>query len=218
MLHFVANQKLTLPDAAISDDSLVARLCAGDRAAMGLIFDRHRDAVFRFALAFTGNRDMAHDVTQETFLQLVLKPDGFDPQRGALAAFLCGIARNCARAALRDNSIERNLELPEDDELSEPAALVINDGAGTAFNALSRSEDERLLWAAIRQLPEHYREVLILVELQDFSYAQAASLLAVEIGTVRSRLSRAKERMASLLKPYLTNAPLTKSPSNELAS
>jgi RNA polymerase sigma-70 factor, ECF subfamily len=185
----------------VTDIQLLARLRQGEQAALAQLFARHRDAVYRFALAFTANSSVADDVTQETFMQLLLKPEGFDETRGSLAGYLCGIARNCARAALRESPLERNIEWEEDDSSAQAALYEPRDM--TAIDLLARSEEEHQLWRAIRKLPAHYREVLILVELQDFSYVQAAELLAIELGTVRSRLSRAKERLAALLAPSL---------------
>jgi RNA polymerase sigma-70 factor, ECF subfamily len=183
----------------MSDTQLLACLKQGEQSALAQLFVKHRDAVHRFALAFTASTSVADDVTQETFMQLLLKPDGFDEARGSLAGYLCGIARNCARAALRETPAERNVEWEEDDSSVQTALYAPREM--TALDALAKSEEEHQLWRAIRKLPAHYREVLILVELQDFSYAQAAQLLAIELGTVRSRLSRAKERLATLLAP-----------------
>jgi RNA polymerase sigma-70 factor, ECF subfamily len=187
------------------DQTQVAALRAGDCSALEQIFCRHRDTVYRFAMAFTGNVETANDVTQETFLQLVQKPHGFDPTRGALGAYLCGVARNCARAMLREAPFEKNLELPDSDDpvwLTKDADTTLTT---SAFDLLANNERDAALWRALRALQPHYREVLILVEMQDFTYAQAAQILEVEIGTVRSRISRGKQRLQTVLQSFAPN-------------
>jgi RNA polymerase sigma-70 factor, ECF subfamily len=176
-----------------SDESDLDRARRGDEAAFASLFRRHGPKVYRFAWLLTGSESLADDVTQETFVRLLDGAVGFDPARGSLPAYLCGIARHLASRAsdtrisyVDDIDVQR--EAQPDDE-APPLPL----------DALERSRALEQLYAAVRRLPSGYREVLILVELQEMSYADAAAVAGIELGTVRSRLSRAKSRLAALL-------------------
>jgi RNA polymerase sigma-70 factor (ECF subfamily) len=163
---------------------------AGDERAFTALYRRHSDAVYRYAWLLTGSESAAADAMQEAFIELI-EGDGFDPDRGSIAAYLCGIARHRAFRA-----IDRRLVPVEriDDLLdSEPDMQPLPQDALERGRALER------LYAAIRTLPAPFREVLILVELQELPYAEAAAIAGIEIGTVRSRLSRAKARLAAIL-------------------
>jgi RNA polymerase sigma-70 factor (ECF subfamily) len=180
--------------AVDADLDEMRRARAGDERAFTALYRRHSGAVFRFAWLLTGSESLANDVTQETFIELLEGVDGFDPARGSLAAYLCGIARF---RAYRVN--DRRIDSVAD--IEEVGAVA---GAGPVpelpLDALERSRSIGRLYDAIRRLPAPYREVLILVELQEMAYADAAAIAGIELGTVRSRLSRAKARLADMLK------------------
>jgi RNA polymerase sigma-70 factor (ECF subfamily) len=184
----------SLPDKA-DDAALLARLQAGETLALQGLYQRHKDGVYRFALAFCGTRHLAADVTQETFLQLVRRPTGYDPAAGPLGAYLAGIARNLARRALGETAREEILPAA-DDPAGEP---LPGDPAGEPLTRLLQDETAERVRRAVYQLPPHYREVVILVELQDTSYASTAQILGIELGTVRSRLARARALLARAL-------------------
>ena len=179
---------------ASSDAALLARIRAGDAVALSTVYRRHGAAVFRFACLHAPSRDAAADATQETFLWLATHgASGFAAARSSLAAFLCGVARN---HGLRIRAVEaRFTELPEDEHDDhghgghEP---VIDD----ALSHLLARERGVALLSALATLPTEQREVIALVEFEDFSYADAASIIGCPIGTVRSRLSRAKVALA----------------------
>ena len=176
-----------------SDAALLARIRAGDAVALSTVYRRHGAAVFRFACLHAPSRDAAADATQETFLWLATHgASGFDAARSSLAAFLCGVARN---HGLRMRAVEaRFTELPEDDHDQGHAGHqpVIDDALS---HLMARGRVEALL-AALATLPAEQREVIALVEFEDFSYADAANIIGCPIGTVRSRLSRAKVALA----------------------
>jgi RNA polymerase sigma-70 factor, ECF subfamily len=187
------------PDPAL-DAERVRRLSQGDRSALAAIYGAHKDRVYRFALAFCASRDLAADATQETFLALAEKPGNYDPGSGALAAYLCGVVRNVSRRLTR--------ELTREDGLDESTEDVgVWQTAPSPLNCLLRHESARLVQQALRELPAHYREALILVELQDESYASASQILAVPVGTIRSRLSRGKALLAERLAALSDAAP-----------
>lgn len=182
--------------AAIADGDALTRCAAGDMQALAQLYRRHGAAVYRYAWLLTGSDAVAADVVQETFVALLDRASGFDPARGSCAAYLCGIARHLAARQF-------DLRLDTSDEI-EP--LVDRHGSvnGSAPPPLPPSQAERAqalgrLYAAIRRLPPHYRDVLVLVELQELSYAEVAAIAGIELGTVRSRLARARERLRELL-------------------
>jgi RNA polymerase sigma-70 factor, ECF subfamily len=174
-----------------TDAALLARIRAGDAVALSTVYRRHSAAVFRFACLHTPSRDAAADATQETFLWLSTNgATGFDTTRSSLAAFLCGVARN---HGLRIRALEaRFTELPEDDHGGAYDGHAVIDDA--LAHLLSRERGVALL-SALALLPAEHREVIALVEFEDFSYADAASIIGCPVGTVRSRLSRAKEAL-----------------------
>ena len=174
-----------------SDVALLTRIRSGDAVALSTVYRRHGAAVFRFACLYAPSRDAAADATQETFLWLSTNgATGFDPSRSSLAAFLCGVARN---HGLRIRAVEaRFTEMPKDDKASSHDGSAEIDDA--LAHLLTRERGDALL-SALALLPAEHREVIALVEFEDFSYADAASIIGCPIGTVRSRLSRAKEAL-----------------------
>ncbi len=183
--------------ASVPSDEIELRLArAGDEKAFTALYRRHSAAVFRFAWLLTGSEALAADVTQETFIGLLEAPDSYDPTRGSLTAYLCGIARFRAYRATdtRMRAVDDIAELAERN--SDGDAPDLPD------ETLERSQALQRLYAAVRRLPAPFREVLILVELQEMSYVDAAATAGIELGTVRSRLSRAKARLALMLKEH----------------
>lgn len=185
---------------AATDAELLARAATAAaplRApAIEELFRRHRAAVYRYAWLLTGSESAAADVLQETFLALLDAPLGFDPARGSAAAYLCGIARHLALRdrASRVQAVDDITPVAEDGERADAPALP-----PLPADEVERARAIDALYAAIRALPPHYRDVLMLVELQEFSYADAAAIAGIEVGTVRSRLARAKARLLELL-------------------
>jgi RNA polymerase sigma-70 factor (ECF subfamily) len=169
---------------------------AGDEQAFAALYRRHSPAVFRFAWLLTGSESTAADVVQEAFIGLLEASDGFDPKRGSLAAYLCGIARFRAY-----RTVDRRQETVEDIDAIEREGELPQ----LPLDVLERNRALERLYIAIRRLPPAFREVLILVELQELSYAEAAAIAGIGIGTVRSRLSRAKARLASMLCEHETS-------------
>ena len=179
------------------DEARELRLAlSGGEAAFTAIYRRHQAAVYRFAWLLTGSAAQAADITQDVFVQLLSVTTsyaGYDPARGSLAAYLCGIARYRAY-----RMIDARMQSVEDfDALVE--AQSGQDAPALPSDRLERTRALQTLYDAIRKLPPIFRDVLILVELQELSYADTATVAGIELGTVRSRLSRAKARLAQLL-------------------
>jgi RNA polymerase sigma-70 factor, ECF subfamily len=174
-----------------TDNDLVQAMLSGDREAFAELYRRRHPNVYRFALQMTGLRELAEDVTQEVFMVLMREGEQYDARRGSLNSFLLGIARNQVLRRLK-----RDRPLVTIEEAAETTDL-----ADDQLKEISRIEAIKSLQRAILSLPEHYREVVVLCELQELSYAEAASLLGCAIGTVRSRLHRARAMLAERLRP-----------------
>lgn len=165
------------------------RLSNGDERAFETIWERHQGPVYRYAWHLSGSRTVAEETTQETFLVLIQNPHRFDATRGTLGAFLYGIARNCTLKRLRDN-----FEEPLDDGSEPPASDWMTE------EHLLRSEAVEQVRTAVASLPWPYREAVVLCDLEELSYEEAASLMRCAVGTVRSRLSRARRLLVEKLK------------------
>jgi RNA polymerase sigma-70 factor (ECF subfamily) len=167
------------------DRDLLRRFGGGDREAFTAIYRAHFPAVFRFVLYMTGDRIQAGEITQDVFVWLVHHPAGFDPERGDLPAFLGGVARKMLHR--RQQADRRWLPLDE--------AMLSSSVSREAEHAegYERQQDVEELRRAIAALPERYREAVVLCDLQEKSYQQAAEELGCALGTVRSRLHRARE-------------------------
>jgi RNA polymerase sigma-70 factor (ECF subfamily) len=174
------------PSDETPDHELLARAGAGDAEAFAQLFRRRQGEVYRFALHMTDSRAIAEDVTQEVFLVVMADAARYDAARAPVAAWLCGIARNLVRRRLdRDRLLE---PLAEDElELVEDSAVT-----GDQLGDLTRAERIVALRQAVLTLPLRYREAIVLCDLQEKSYADAAAVLGCAIGTVRSRLHRAR--------------------------
>lgn len=170
-----------------SDAALLAEAATGGEAAFVELYRRRRDDVYRFAYALTRSRSFAQDATQEVFLQVLEKAGRFDPAKGAARAWLLGCARHVVIDRLRADS-RRDGDVPEQ--------------ATAADHELRVLSEQRLvrLHAAIAGLPFEYREALVLCELAELPYAEAAAVLGCPVGTVRSRLHRARALLAASLR------------------
>src|SRR5579863_6014586 len=187
------------PDGELSDEELHRAALAGSEEAMAALYRRHGGLVYRFTLRMSRNAAVAEEITQEVFLALLTQIGQFDAARGALSTWLCGIARRrlwkvlerSEAAALFDFDEEGAAELPSPSD--GPAELLL------------RREAVAAVRAGMDELPTALREVVILCALEEMSYEQAARVLAVPVGTVRSRLHRAKARLAGLLRREMAN-------------
>lgn len=181
-----------------SDETLLRLTMAGDEEAFTRLYQRLRGVVFRFARQMSGSAIVAEDVTQEVFLILLRKAELYDPNRGALSTYLVRITRN---EILRRLGRERALVSLDEDEREEDISpdeslIVKSDPLGN----LVRNEEIEAVRQAVLALPLHYREVVVLCELEEMSYTEAAALLGCAVGTVRSRLHRARALLKERLR------------------
>lgn len=170
-----------------SDDvDLLRLISAGEEAAFVEFYNRHQGAVYRFALQMSGKIQIAEEVTQDVFMA-VMRAARYDPGRGSVPAFLYGIARNLV---LRSLDRERPYLTLLDDPESEYRHQVAD--PGDLDGELSRNQRIHNLRKAVLALPAAYREVVVLCDLHEMDYTEAAGVLGCALGTVRSRLHRAR--------------------------
>lgn len=176
-----------------TDEQLLALAMTGDEDAFTALYRRRQGPVYRFALHMSGSAQIAEEVTQDVFVFLAQRGRDFDPARAPLGAYLFGVARNYVRRAMeRSFSESLNTVTTEDhaDSLVSSDDTVAGIARGQLFTAVRK---------AVLSLPEHYREVVVLCDLQEASYAEAAAAIGCAIGTIRSRLHRAHEMLAKKL-------------------
>lgn len=185
---------MTNPNAD-ADTELLRRTRAGDEEAFIRLYHERQASIYRFALQMSGSPSLAEDVTQEVFLTVMREARKFDPRRGPLAAYLYGIARNLVADHLRQTRWESGLA--RGDEEGEGSGRL--KASGDPLTDMTRREAGEALRQAILVLPRHYREVVVLCELHEMDCARAAKILGCAVGTVRSRLCRARGLLAKRL-------------------
>jgi RNA polymerase sigma-70 factor (ECF subfamily) len=177
-----------------TDSELLRQMHAGGAAAFDALYRRHQGPLYRFCLMRSGSSDIAADVVQETFIGLLTGAFTFDPLRGSLANFLFGVARNLVMKQDRPLALH-DFDADNDDGEGDQEAC----GAPTPLQRLLLNEQAEQVRQALALLPPHYRDVLILYELHERSYLDIAAICQLDIGTVRSRLSRGRAALAKRL-------------------
>jgi RNA polymerase sigma-70 factor (ECF subfamily) len=177
----------------VPDDALMMAIASGDWQAFTELFRRRRDDVYRVALLMTGRAQAAEDIAQDVFLAVMREAPRYEAGRSTVTAWLCGIARNQARRRL--NRDGRLLSFDGDERGAEEPA-VHPDPVGD----MAAAEHLEALRRAILNLPVRYREVVVLCDLQELSYADAAAALDCAVGTVRSRLHRARALLTAKMR------------------
>ncbi len=177
-----------------TDEELYRQMRKGNRRALAELYQRREPALYRYALHMSGSRQIAEEVAHEVFLRLIGPDQHFDARRGPLEAYLYGMARNLIRITRRDRIVE-----PEAEQAVEHDML----------GDLIRNEAAAALYAALRALPDPYRDAVILCDLEERSYEDAARLMGCPVGTVRSRLHRARVLLAARLRPVTISSSVT---------
>ncbi|MBN1567009.1 MAG: RNA polymerase sigma factor [Acidobacteria bacterium] len=186
-----------------TEAELLEQACRGDESAFRAVYERHRDCVFRFAYRMLGSVAAAEDITHDCFLSLLRKPQLFDPDRASLKTYLCAAARNLVWKQLRRRGLETDVE-----EVDETRDAVWQNGP---YEQLRSSEIAEGVRQAIASLPPLQREAVILFEFEELSLSEAAAAAQTDIGTIKSRLHRARQRLRGLLAVWIApgeNTPL----------
>ena len=177
-----------------TDERLLEQAANGNTAAFQILYERYRDPIFRFVYRLLGSVEAAEDVAHDCFLSLIKEPARFDPSRASLRTYLYAAARNLAAKRYhsfgRETAIDELANEPRMAEGSEPIKRVLdNELAG---------EVER----AIADLPPLQREALVLFEYEELSLAEIAAVVGADLGAVKGRLFRAREKLRIRLDRY----------------
>ena len=175
------------------DPELVARLVAGDATALHSLYERHGRALLRFSAAMCHSRQVAEDLVHDTFVAILREPSLFDPVQGSVFAYLCGVLRH---------QVSRHFRREKRWVALEGDGATLADESASAADEIARSETTAAFRRAMLELPLPHREVIALCDLEELPYATVATILDCPVGTVRSRLHRARAlltiRLASL--------------------
>jgi RNA polymerase sigma-70 factor, ECF subfamily len=183
-----------------SDEALVDRMREGDEEAFVSLYRRRQPDIHKFVFGMSNSRSITEDVTQEVFIILIRQADRFDAARGSLRSFLYGIARNCL---LQHFERERPY-VPYDEEIPGKESSTLQNALRPDLNSplaeLTTAELLDDLRQAVLTLPLKYREAVVLCDLQEMDYVDAAAVMRCPVGTVRSRLHRGRELLLQKLK------------------
>lgn len=185
------------------DDVLLWRAAKGDEDAFTLVYRRHQAALYRFALRMTGHAWASEEIVQDVFMTLMRDPKKYDPERGPLAAYLYGIARN--RVMKHLERLPREVPLDDSDDNGSRSRVAVT-GSSTPMHWVEQQERAEQVRAAVLDLPSEFREAVVLCELEEHSYEEAARLIGCPIGTIRSRLHRGRALLLAKLE-ILREAP-----------
>ena len=182
----------------LSDEELLRRMKAGDADAFEKLYDRRQPGVYRFALRMSGSSAFAEDIPQDVFIALMRDAHQFDESRGTVASYLFGITRHrVLRRLERERTFVSITNQDEDDESSVDELLFSTEHH--PLQVLARQEMIAAVQQAVLSLPPHYREVVVLCNLEEMNYEQAAQAIGCPVGTVRSRLNRARALLVEKL-------------------
>lgn len=187
------------------DEELLRRMVAGDRDSFERLYQHWQPCIYRFALRMSGSEPLAEDVTQDVFLILMRSGDQFSG-RGSFSSYIYTIARHATLQRLRRERRFVEFENADPEEGSNlPANLLLHEDPLADLSIAERAEAVR---QAVIALPLHYREVVLLCHLHELSYHQAAEVIGCEIGTICSRLYRARAMLAEKLGKLRESEPV----------
>jgi len=170
---------------------------AGDEDAFTTLYRRRQGGIYRFVLEISGSAPLAEDVTQEVFMALIRDNRGYDPSRGSLVAYLLGMARHhTLRFLKRDQTY---VSIAQTEGGSRDCGELAPGSGEDPLSEMSRRETIHSVRQAILSLPGHYREAVVLCDLNEMSYEDTASVLGCSVGTVRSRLHRGRALLVQKL-------------------
>ncbi|MBV9957753.1 MAG: sigma-70 family RNA polymerase sigma factor [Acidobacteria bacterium] len=178
----------------MTDEQLLTEASRGDEAAFLELYERHRDAVFRFAYRLLGSIEPAEDIAHDCFLSLIQHAERFDPSRASLRTYLYGAARNLAMKHFRRTGQDVAVDEALDAQLPMDESLPLDQ--------LLDEEVSRLVQRAVASLPPLQREALVLFEYEELSLAEIARVVSADVGTVKARLHRARKSLKRSLAGY----------------
>ncbi|MBN1560224.1 sigma-70 family RNA polymerase sigma factor [candidate division KSB1 bacterium] len=181
----------------ISDEELIRRFQEDDFAAYNAIVHRYKDQLLNFAYRFLGNVEEAEDIVQETFLRLYRNKHAYR-QIAKFSTWIYTIAGNLAKTELRKRKRRRVVSIS--DMGFEDKDHEIKDELANTEQVANSALTEKIIQQAIDELPPRFRQVIILRDIQELSYEEVGSILRIPLGTVKSRVNRARLKLQAKLK------------------
>jgi RNA polymerase sigma-70 factor (ECF subfamily) len=182
-----------------TDEELIAAFQQGEREAFTQLVGRYKHQLVNFVYRFVGDYDQADDVVQETFIRLYQKADAYKPV-AKFSTWLYTIAANLARTALRSRSRHGMFSLHKKRTEEGEREIEIRDDRYPADALAEGALRQEIIQRALNQLPEQYREAVVLYDIQELSYEEICSITGMNMGTLKSRLNRGRTRLQELLK------------------
>ena len=188
----------------LDDSAVVKRFLEGEQRAFGILVDRYDNRLVNFVYRTVGDRERAQDLVQETFIRVYRHLHRFDPTK-KFSTWIYTIASNLAKNELRNRSrnplvffqtIKKNWE-------ADHRPLEWEDHSYRPDDLYRKRHLREIVEKAISELPEHHRVVFVLRELQGKTYEEISEITAVNLGTVKSRLNRARNNFARIVAPML---------------
>lgn len=175
----------------LSDEALMLRVKVGDHDAFGEILQRYERQLVVFFLRQLGDEEGARDLAMDTFLRVYKAASRYEP-KAKFSTYIYQIARNLYINESKKRTFRRTESL---DEMAEDKGMEFADESMDPEQVLEKSEQQSLVQEALTQLPEDQRTILILVEFQELSYERVAQIMGCSIGTVKSRMYRARQKI-----------------------
>jgi RNA polymerase sigma-70 factor (ECF subfamily) len=195
---------LKAPVKDLDDSSVVAAFLAGDHAAFSELVDRYQNRLLNFVYRTTGDRERGEDLVQETFIRVYRHLHRFD-QSKKFSTWIYTIASNLAKNELRNRSrnplvlfqtIKKNWD-------ADQRPLEWEDNTYKPDDLFRKRHLKQMVETAVAELPDHHRTVFILREMEGKTYEEIAEITGCNLGTVKSRLNRARNNFAQLVAPLL---------------
>lgn len=209
MFQVLVNDRAEKPSARaalkqLGDSEVVAAYLDGDRRAFGELVERYQNRLLNFVYRTTGDRERAEDLVQETFIRVYRHLHRFD-QSKKFSTWVYTIASNLAKNELRNRSrnplVLFQTLMKNRDADAQP--LEWEDNTYRPDDLFRKRHLKGLVDAAVEELPEHHRKVFVLREMEGKTYEEIAEITSTNLGTVKSRLNRARNNFAQLIAPLL---------------
>lgn len=194
---------MTVDDPAVGDDALLERLVRRDEEALAILYDRHGRAAFSLAVRLVGDPETAEEVVQESFLAVWRRAETYRTERGSVRGWLLTVVRNRAIDVLRSRDGRTRAGVAVGRPVSiEDLVLIASDNPE---EEAMRAVDGKVVRAALASLSPEQREVVELAYFGGLAYPEVAARVGVPLGTIKSRMRLALERLRALIGPQLAS-------------
>ncbi|MEW6555693.1 MAG: sigma-70 family RNA polymerase sigma factor [Actinomycetota bacterium] len=184
-----------------ADEELVRRYLDGDSAAFEELVSRYESVIMNMAYRLLGNRSDASDVCQEVFVLLIRKLGSFRGE-SKFSTWLYRVSLNACHDYARRSKRHVSISESPGDDLPDIEQRLADDGFDSPELSMERAEVQKTVRDAVARLPYKFKEVIYLHDLSGYNYKEVAEILGISLGTVKSRLNRARTRLAAELEDY----------------